>query len=214
MKLMPRSGLIAMRRLWLAAIPAVALAGCTGLPPSEPVPPSVPAMPSSGDPYVCARGLGRDAAGEDVVLLCWPRQADKLPVAPGEVYPPWANAEWERIMRGEARLVPDSAYAPEPPIPPRPPIADNSEPQQLPDAGQPDTRDDAAPEPPPRRHSQPPVIAQPDTPDPPVAALPRPSPPPAPPADVEARENSPRSAPPSSPAEPCNSWWDPCHLWQ
>ena len=49
-------------------------------------------------------------------------------------------------MRGEARLVPDLAYAPPvPPIPPRPPIADNSAPQQLPDAGQPDTRDDAAP---------------------------------------------------------------------
>ena len=201
-----------MRASYIALIGAASLvAGC-----ADYAPPSGGGSPQYAACYPLAAGRAICLVPPPPVPAVAPSPPNKEPAdsTPGEVYPLWANAEWERIMRGEARLVPDSAYAPPvPPIPPRPPIADNSAPQQLPDAGQPDTRDDAAPEPTPRR--QPPVTERAPQPDPPQP-IPDPArrpPQHAPSHDVEAGGSGSRSAPPSSPAEPCNSWWDPCWLW-
>lgn len=113
-----------MRHLLLAAIPAVALAGCAGYAQPDRAAPAAVAPPSYQQP-------------------------------PVGVYPPWANDEWWRIMRGEPR---NSAYAPPPD---QPDIPDKSAP------------DDAEPQPPRRHHQQPPaqeagpVVAPPRRPSPP-----------------------------------------------
>ena len=176
------------------AVPLIA-AGC-----ADYAPPSGGGSPQSAACYpladgraICQIQIPPDYRGQDEATLQqeWYRR-----------YAREINRQWDEAMQRQSAPPPPAEQPPEP-EPPSPrrheqrPVAPPVEAAPQPD--NPDTGS-ATEEPPPapRRHEPPP----------------RREPQPAPPHDVEAGESRPRSAPPSSPAEPCNSWWDPCHLWQ